>query len=262
MASSWPGLVKREIAPLDTSMRLKSRVQLPVFLILLFLTGKQANAGVIVVSGDANLGIGHLNLGNFYHNLFDGDDVFAAPSTGFFVGATANIMIREAKSFARGNVSSAALAGKDWFVGGGNGNYSVSQISDIVDFFNSGGNVFLIGDGGATFGAENQVVNNVLAALGSAMRIDSVNAASRSWQSTGTSIGADAFTAGIDKFGGNFAGSVTGGTSLFKANGTGLTVIAVERAFSATVPEPSSLVMFSVFCALAIRRRWGDRERV
>ncbi|MEM7558142.1 MAG: PEP-CTERM sorting domain-containing protein [Planctomycetota bacterium] len=241
-------------------MRLISRFQIPFVLILMLLIGKQTNAGVIVVSGDANLGIGHLNLGNFYHNLFDGDDLFAAPSTGFFVGSTANIMIREANSFARGNVSAAALAGKDWFVGGGDGNYSASQISAIVDFFNSGGNVFLIGDGGPTFGAQNQVVNNLLAALGSVIRIDNVNAASRSWQSTGASIGVDAFTAGIDKFGGNFAGSVTGGTSLFKANDTGLAVIAVERASSAAVPEPSSLALFSVFCAVSVRRRWrGSR---
>ncbi len=66
-------------------MRLTSCFQIPFAHILLLLIGKQTNAEVTVFSGDVNLGIGHLNLGNFYHKLFVGYDPFAAPSTGFFL---------------------------------------------------------------------------------------------------------------------------------------------------------------------------------
>ena len=121
--------------------------------ILLLLIGKQTNAGVIFGSGYANLGIGHLKLGNF------------DSSTGFF-GTTANIMTREENSLA----------------------------------------------------------------------------------------------AGIDKSGGNFAGSVTGGTSLFRAKDNGSTVIAVECSSTAILPEPSTLAIYSVICVVSRSLRWrGSR---
>ncbi len=71
---------------------------------------------------------------------------------------------------------------------------------------------------------------------------------------------ANSLAAGIDKARGKFAGSVTCGSSLFRAKDKGLTVLAVERSSSAFVPEPSTLAIYSVICVVSVSLRWrGSR---
>lgn len=213
------------------------------------MLGGQTFAGVIVVTGDSNLDYLNPQLPIFYSNMFGGQNVFASPSSGFFVGNTETQMAAAAGSFTRGTLTSGSLAGMDWFVGGGDGAFSAAQIAEIVAFFNGGGNVYLIGDAEQDYAAQDATINAVLAALGSSMSLAGDGAPS-TWTATGASIGADPLTSGITAFGGNYSSIVSGGTALFRNNANGDALLAVERG-GVPVPEPGTLALLAVGFASA-----------
>ena len=205
------------------------------------LSSVQANASIIVASGDTNLGTG---VSTFYSNMFGGADVFA--TTGWSTGNTSSSMSSAANTFTSGTLSAAALNGIEWFVASTNNTYSASELSIIANFVANGGNLFVLGEQDSSYHSMNVVANSVLAAVGSTMTIGQPQSSPGTWLSTGSHIGVDALTSGITSFGGNYAGTVTGGTSLFTVDGSGQVVIAVQRLDNNQVPEPATLVLLGL----------------
>ncbi|QDS91867.1 hypothetical protein FF011L_06030 [Roseimaritima multifibrata] len=230
---------------------------------ILMLAASTSQAGLIVLSGDSNLDDSGSNLEDFYANMFGGQKVFASPAgLTSYVGETQNKMIAAAgaANFTEGSLASGIPSGQDWVVAGGDGLFSNSEISLIADFFNAGGNVYLIGEG-FNAPAENLTINKILEKLGSNMRLTAPAdpAKTTAWKANAAEIYPNPLTAGIDYFGGDYSSVVTGGTPLFDSATTGETFIAVENlaVSAATVPEPTSLAILSVMgiAACGARRR-------
>lgn len=229
---------------------------------ILMLAASTSQAGLIVLSGDSNLeGAFGNSIKNFYSNMLAGQSVLASPGTD--VDQTRGIIFGlpgagVAASSMTGEITTDNLNGKDWLVTGGDYLASTPKAPLIVDFFNAGGNIFLIGERpGAA--AQNNSINAVLQALGSDMRLVTTTNAIGAWVSISDYIHPNPLTENVSELRGTALSEVTGGTPLFDIENTNFTAVAVENlaVSSATVPEPTSLAILSVMgiAACGVRRR-------
>ncbi len=123
-------------------------------------------AGVFLV-GDNNI---FTTLGDneiLYQNVFNSqnvlnDSTLIDPLGG--LGTTAVVT--------DGSISAANLSGQDYLMTGFNrGSYSATERTDIVDFVNGGGSLFLIGEYNTNFSALNTSINQILLDIGSTMSL-------------------------------------------------------------------------------------------
>lgn len=214
------------------------------------LTSMQASAGVIVASGDTNL----TGVNQFYSNMFNGSDVFA--TNGWSVDNTSSAMFAASNSFTFGVLSVEALNGMEWFVASTNNTYSASELDIIKNFVAGGGNLFVLGEEATGYGDMDVVANAVLQAVGSTMTIGAPQGSAMNWTSSGSNIGINPLTAGVTTLGGNYAGTVTGGSALFASDADGSVIVAAENLPGNQVPEPATLALFclGLFGVCAARR--------
>lgn len=196
-----------------------------------------ANAGVIMVSGDTNIGAN----GQFFSNVFGGQDVLSlntgtsAWNTSNFTGTVDNYTA----SFSTAtNLTSSISAGIDWLIAATDRLYSNTQLSFISEFLNNGGNVFVAGEG-SLYTEERNAANQLLDYLGS-----SIDVLSSNFSGSSSALISNSYTAGAPSFSYAYSAALAGGTGLYGASNSRYNV-AIEN-YSVGVPEPSVLALLGL----------------
>lgn len=123
-------------------------------------------AGVFLV-GDNNIFTTQGDNEILFQNIFNNqsvlnDTTITSPLSG--LGTTAAVT--------DGSISAANLAGQDYLMTGFNRPaYSATERTDIVNFVNGGGSLFLIGEYNTNFSALNTSINEILLDIGSTMSL-------------------------------------------------------------------------------------------
>jgi hypothetical protein len=237
-------------------------------------------AGTLVVSGDTTIvsrlvtGVATGNpalAGNaaFFQNILGGGDrasiytfsvvtSFPNPPLGTQLAGFYNGLPGIGASTFDGGITSGVLTGADLLVVLGRSNpFTSTETSLVRGFLFGGGNVLLTGDSDNIAFGSNALTNDLLAGIGSSIRLNQVTQGIGDQFATGSEILADPLTAGVSSFGYGRTTTVSGGTTLF-LNDDGNAFIAAET-FGA-VPEPATWAMMLVgFGAVGhtMRRRRG-----
>lgn len=240
-----------------------------------------ASAGTLVVAGDSTIAFRQNSgvttgapalAGNvtFAQRLLGGGTevrIFGGPNlpdytgqlSAGFSGIGANV------TTFNGTIDSTALSGADLFVAFFPSRaFTASEAGVLLSFLTSGGTVFLAGEATTnTFGnplgaAQNGRINDLLAMMGSGMRLDvgSFDPSDQFATLAAGEIVADPLTAGISSFGYGLTTTVSGGQALFLTNDL-KPFVAVER-FGGVIPEPATWAMMIMGFGLvgsALRRR-------
>jgi len=248
---------------------------------LLFLAAPCDSA--IIVSGDGNIanaldgssGAG-IDAGNkqFYQNLLQGGtavaihsdtDTLGSPSLNAAIAAMNNFYNSlggvSSSTFA-GNVTAAQLSGVDLFISMTPDNaFTAAEITAMSNLLGGGGSILFMGDN-ANFAPQNNRINAAVSALGGSMTILSTSFDSGFHTAVGGQIAVDPFTAGVNTF--TYAAPselmVTGGTPLFFGTG-GQQFVAYEQTATNVIPEPTTVVVWSLLAALGLAAGWRRRRR-
>lgn len=203
-----------------------------------------ANCAMIIASADSNI------AGNdqFMSNVFGGQNVYVRndisesfATSNWTTGPSFEPYVRTRSSGY--TLTPSNLEGIDWLIVGGPSQWTNTDLSTLTNFFDSGGNVWIVGE----YGKHDNISaagNTALSALGSEMSFSlGLHSVSLNYQHS--IIHEDPLTENVPWWNGNAAGEVLGGKALVSSS-LGRTVLSVERIYS--VPEPSSLALlfFSV----------------
>lgn len=222
---------------------------------LAFGVGTPSYAGTVFLSGDTNVVnplVGSFGVavdpGNqqFFTNILQGGTNVVVQSS-FDVGSVAdaefdfnsfyNSLSGVTSTIIDGSITPSVLSGADLLISFlPDDSFTAAEIGSLGDFLNNDGSIFFLGENGA-FSQENARINEVLAELGSSLRITNDIFVSGFDTATGSQIASNPFTVGVSTF--TYAApsevaTVSGGTSLFFAT-TGQAFLAVETV---PVPEP------------------------
>jgi hypothetical protein len=159
-------------------------------------------------------------------------------------------------SLITGTITSAQLSGKELLViSDPNDAFTPAEVSAIQAFSNSGGNLFLLGEGTEiSFGtATNGFLNSLLTQLGSPLRLGAINLDNGNQSATGSRIIADPLTTGVSALQYGAATSVSGGKKLF--------LTLNNTPFVEYVPEPATTALLAC-AALAGLAATRTREAV
>ena len=225
-------------------------------------------AGTLIVSGDVTSAFSLTNsspnvaqpgVGQFYTNILGGGTSVAILSSNQFdasdeidefydslTGVSTNLFSSE--------ITPGLLSGVDLlllpFLGR---SLSAAEVDAIAAFQQSGGTLFVTGEGASINGGANSngLVNSLLSDLGSSMSIVSVTLDIGPQTATGTEIADHPLTSGVTTFHYGATASVAGGTPLFFANDGTSAFMAVE------VPEPltATLAIACLLATVGARRR-------
>ncbi|WP_239018228.1 PEPxxWA-CTERM sorting domain-containing protein [Sphingomonas flavalba] len=126
--------------------------------------------------------------------------------------------------------------------------FSMAETEALTAFLDRGGTLFLAGESahdpfGNPLGlASNTRINDLLAGLGSTMRLDQVSLDISDQFAVGNEVVAHPLTAGVASFGYGLTTTVNGGAALFLTNDL-KPFVAVETIGTAAVPEPATWAM-------------------
>jgi hypothetical protein len=226
---------------------------------------------IVLVSGDSNITNAlngtfgaAIDPGNqqFFLNILQGgtsvvvDTTTAFPET-VFGNAVNNFYNASGVSstLITSPVTDVDLAHVNLFVSIMPDSFSTAEIDALTNFLSGGGSVFFLGDNFGIAVAQNTVINNTLAALGSNLAIAlnfSEGCVSNFHTLHGNEIANDPLTAGVSTFT-CAAGSTVfsrnsqglGSTALFtESNGNPLVIYEPYGTPFTPVPEPASLILF------------------
>jgi len=251
------------------------------FVIFALCAVHSAAAGMIVLSGDSNIGnaidgssgasVNNDNASFFTNVLGTGTRVLIHRENTSFISSASAINahynslsgVNSTLDSSGSAITAASLAGVDLFLSiMPSNNYTASEISALSDFLDGSGTVFFLGDADAVdFGVDDRI-NAALASLGSSISLD--HSSIDGQFGTTTSIDSDPLTSGVSSFTYAFTNTVSGGTSLIRSrNDQGLVFIAYD-APTQVVPEPSSLALLCMggltLCGVRLRRRAHPNE--
>ncbi len=205
-------------------------------IVLLSCVVSTSQAGVIMVSGDTNIGTN----GQFLYNVFADQDVLSL-NTGNSAWNTENFtptVEGYTSSFlAINDLTSNIESNIDWLISSTDTLYTNSQMDFISEFMNGGGNLFIAGEGQPLYPEQGDTANQLLDYLGSSISV------SDSIFSGGTSLVliSNLFTSDVSSFNNNYSAALTGGTALFGVDHDHYNV-AFEN-YATSVPEPNSIAL-------------------
>lgn len=240
-----------------------NRVMLTAIAFAIVGSAAPAAAGTLIVSGDTTIvprlvsGVASGNpalAGNqtFFRNILGGGDrasiytfsvvnSFPNPPLGTQLATVYNGFPGITASTFSTGITAGVLTGADLLVVLGRSNaYTAAETSLVRDFLLAGGNVLLTGESDNIGAASNTITNNLLAGIGSTIRLNQVTEGIGDQFATDAEILANPLTSGISSFGYGRTTTVSGGTTLF-LNDSGNPFIAAE-VFGA-VPEPGTWAM-------------------
>lgn len=225
-----------------------------------------ASAGTLILAGDSTIAF-RQNTGvttgapalagnvTFAQTLLGGGNqvrIFGGPNLPDYTGQLSAGFTALGASVTTFNstIDSSVLTGADLFVAFFPSRaFTASEAGVLLSFLTSGGTVFLAGEattntfGNPLGGAQNGRINDLLALMGSGMRLD-VGSFDPSDQFATTGAGevvADPLTAGVTSFGYGLTTTVSGGQALFLTNDL-KPFVSVERV-AGVIPEPASWAM-------------------
>jgi hypothetical protein len=222
-----------------------------------------AIAGVILLSGDSNLGNAidgssgfPVTPGNrtFFSNVLQGSThvvVFdagnltqSAISSEAAINTYYNTLVGVTSTVVNvaGGFSAVTLSGENVAIAMLPSAYTSPELSAFSAFLAGGGTIFFMGENGfAGSNAAIAAINDALTALGSGMRIVPDLLDGGAHTAIGAQIAANPFTAGVTSFTYAAVSQTSGGTPLFFTT-QGLPFVAVEAGAS-SVPEPSTWLL-------------------
>ncbi len=231
-----------------------SKITIQIFWVLsVFIFGMSAtaNANLIFLSGDSNLGYGldgssgnSIFLGNVLgggSNVLIQDELYGDSTrhSTDAINSYYNGLVGVTSSLFSGNITTANLAGIDLFISILPSNsYLTSEITSISNFLGRGGTLFLMGEH-ETFSPRNAIINSLLSFLGSSMSLGASYIDGGSFHFT-NNIVADTFTVGVASFAYAATNDVIGGYPLVLTASTQQPFIAYEAN---QIPEPATMLL-------------------
>jgi hypothetical protein len=229
-----------------------------------FLTASLANAGNIVLSGDANIGNAIDGSGGasvvpgnktFYSNLlgagtnvviegptasvYTSDEYAAESAIATYYSGLGDTVTQ----VAAGSVTSSTLAGANLFISDLNDTgFPTGEITALAAFLSGGGTAFFEGEFSPYSQNADTLINGALAALGSTMSLNGDAQDCGFQTATGGQIGSTSLDAGISSFGYGCVSTISGGTMVF-ATQAGPAFIAEQSTTTSSTPEPSTVLM-------------------
>jgi len=195
-------------------------------------------AGTIIAAADSNISSNN----TFFNNVFSSQSVYGRYGTSD-TWATSNwsaSVSSVASSYSSGaSLTATNLVGVDWFIAASGSLFSASELSVLSNFANSGGNIWVTGEGPSYTGilaSGNQVLNS----LGSLMSFSLLTASG-----TGTAEGAHPYLTGAPTWNYSYSGGVTGGTTLYRASNNQVSLVSYETIGVSEVPIPAAAFMFA-----------------
>jgi len=231
-----------------------------------------AEAGIILLSGDSNLGnpidgssFAPVDPGNavWFTNILgagttvkiQNEFLSGSPLASFAaINTHYNGLTGVTSSLFAGTITDAVLNGVDLFIAAMPSDaYAASEIGALSTFVSGGGTLFFLGDNGFCCDPENARINAALAALGSGMSLLDMTLDSGFHTATGVQIAADPFNTGVTSFTYAAVSGVSGGTFLFKS--TDGTPFVAHEGVEAPIPEPATIGLLALGLAGIARAR-------
>jgi hypothetical protein len=235
-----------------------------------------ANAGIIAVSGDSNLGNGIngssgspiADNGLFFKDLLGGGTSVVLQNTsnldstevnsfsgisGYYAGLPS---VTESVLTAGSTITAAQLAGASLFIGFlPDTPYSAASLTALSNFAAGGGSILFTAEFPTFDTAGIADVNAALLSLGSTLQVVAANDDFLFHSATGSQIVAGPLTVGVNSFSYAATSEVTGGSPVFET--TGGAAFLEYTGTNTTTPEPSSaFLMLGSVLGLSLLRRW------
>ncbi|MGH9723109.1 MAG: hypothetical protein ACRD8O_23100 [Bryobacteraceae bacterium] len=229
-----------------------------------------SHAGVLVVGGDVN------TVDTLPGGVFPQD-------TEFFdnlLGTGTNVLVRFGLlSFATipnnyynskpgvtstlvSDITPASLSGVHLLLSMTPNDYTPGETAAIAAFLAGGGTVYLTGEhsGGSAFAVHNALLNNLLTAIGSSLRLlpsftDCGVEIGGVESANGPQIAPHPLMNGVNAMSYGCTSTVTGGIPLLYANDLTTPILAVEGAVDTAVPEPSTFLAAAGLIWVLVRAR-------
>jgi|GEM_PF-3419270 len=215
-----------------------------VLALLAIIVALPVNASLVFLSGDSNNITTNADNDVFFQNIFNGKNI-ANFSNGNFAqaGVTATI------ANYGGNITSSALAGRDFLIFGYNdSSITASELTAITAFYNNGGSLYLFGEGNPGFSNVNNAINSILGSIGSSMSLSTTSNFDNSGFSTFTNQATGTpFSAGVNSWVTAYTAAINIGNGQAVVSGTadnGFGVAVGVEGYS--VPEPSTLAILAL----------------